>query len=235
MFFYMRMGNGKLITRAKQHPPNPLAFLGRFFQQPRLIAGWLFAVIRSCGWWAYVVYLPIFAVQNNLGNQLGGMLLSVTNAALFLSPFMLRWMQNRSVRRAVRTGFLGVAVLFSTASLTAAVPLVTVALLFTGSFFLILLDICAGLPFLMAVKPSERTEMSAIYSSFRDVSGIATPGVAWLILLAAPISGIFAAAGVAGVLAWSLAGRLHPRLGETRIKPVSEPDPPSPATAQIAE
>ena len=31
------------------------------------------------------------------------------------------------------------------------------------------------MPFLMAVKPSERTEMSAVYSSFRDVSGILTP------------------------------------------------------------
>jgi ACDE family multidrug resistance protein len=72
VFLFMRMGNGKLITRAKRPTPNPLAFLGRFFQQPRLIAGWLFAVIRSCGWWAYVVYLPIFAVENNLGDQLGG-------------------------------------------------------------------------------------------------------------------------------------------------------------------
>ena len=35
-----------------------------------------------------------------------------------------------------------------------------------------------GLPFLLAVKPLQRTEMSAIYSSFRDVSGMVTPGVA---------------------------------------------------------
>ena len=99
-------------------------------------------------------------------------------------------------------------------------PTATVGLLFIGSFFLILLDICAGLPFLMAVKPSERTEMSAVYSSYRDVSGILTPGAAWLILLSAPISGIFAAAGVASLLAWGIAGRLHPRLGENRMKPV---------------
>ena len=72
----------------------------------------------------------------------------------------------------------------------------------------------------MAVKPSERTEMSAVYSSYRDVSGILTPGAAWLILLSAPISGIFAAAGVASLLAWGIAGRLHPRLGENRMKPV---------------
>ena len=49
----------------------------------------------------------------------------------------------------------------------------------------------------MAVKPSERTEMAAVYSTFRDVSGFITPGVAWLVLLAAPVSGVFALAGLA--------------------------------------
>ena len=177
-------------------------------------------MIRSCGWWAYVVYLPIFAVENGLGETLGGTLLSVTNAGLFLSPVMLRWMQKHSVRSSVQTGFMALACLFCTASLVSAAPSATVFVLFVGSFFLILLDICAGLPFLMAVKPSERTEMSAVYSSYRDVSGILTPGVAWLILLVAPISGIFAAAGAASLLAWGIAGRLHPRLGENRLKPV---------------
>ncbi|WP_137701188.1 MFS transporter [Marimonas lutisalis] len=216
-FLYMRLGNGRLITRAKRPPPNPLAFLGRFFAQPRLVAGWLFAVIRSCGWWAYVVYLPIFALENDLGQSLGGALLSVTNAALFLSPLMLRWMQARSVRHAVRTGFFFGASLFLLASLLAPLPVAAVAALFGASLFLILLDISAGLPFLMAVKPSERTEMSAIYSSFRDVSGILTPGIAWAVLMVAPLAGIFTAAGVAMASAWMIAGRLHPRLGSRRI------------------
>jgi MFS family permease len=223
VFAYMRFGNGKLITRARRASPNPLAFMGRFFRQPRLIAGWLFAVIRSCGWWAYVVYLPIYAVENGLGEQLGGIVMSVTNAGLFLSPVMLRWMQRRSVRQSVRTGFAVAGGLFLAAGLAGHLPWLTVALLFMGSYFLILLDICGGLPFLMAVKPSERTEMSAIYSSFRDVSGIFTPGVAWLILLVAPISGIFAAAGGACLLAWGIAGQLHPRLGQKRLQPVPDP------------
>lgn len=63
--------------------------------------------------------------------------------------------------------------------------------------------------------------MSAVYSSYRDISGIATPGVAWLVLLVAPVSGIFGAAGIASLLAWNIAGRLHPRLGESRIKPAT--------------
>ena len=73
-----------------------------------------------------------------------------------------------------------------------------------------------GLPFLMSVKPSERTEMSAVYSSFRDVSGILTPGAAWLVLFFAPLPGIFVAAGIGLLAAWAVAGQLHPRLGAQR-------------------
>lgn len=217
IFLVMRLGNGRLITRSHRPPANPFGYFPRFFAQPRLIAGWVFAVIRSCGWWVYVVYLPIYAVENGLGEQLGGIALSISNAALFLTPFMLRFMQTRSVRAAVRTGFLMSGLLFAIAGLSHSVPVFAVLCLMAGSFFLILLDVSAGLPFLLAVKPSERTEMSAIYSSFRDVSGILTPGAAWLVLLAAPLSGIFVAAGMALVGTWGLAGTLHPRLGRVRI------------------
>jgi hypothetical protein len=85
-----------------------------------------------------------------------------------------------------------------------------------ASIFLVTLDVVGGLPFLMSVKPSERTEMSAVYSSFRDVSGILTPGAAWLVLFFAPLPGIFVAAGIGLLAAWAVAGQLHPRLGAQR-------------------
>ncbi|MGB7244971.1 MAG: MFS transporter [Sulfitobacter sp.] len=217
IFLVMRLGNGKLIVKRQTTPSNPFAYFPRFFQQPRLITGWLFAVIRSCGWWVYVVYLPIYAVQNGLSEQLGGMALSFSNGALFLTPLMFRFMQRHSVRTAIRTGFLMSGIVFALAGMPQGFPMFTVACLMLGSFFLILLDVCGGLPFLLAVKPSERTEMSAIYSSFRDVSGIITPGAAWVVLLAAPISGVFIAGGVALISTWVLASKLHPRLGHARI------------------
>ncbi|MEW9920266.1 MFS transporter [Marimonas sp. MJW-29] len=217
IFLVMRLGNGKLIARGRRPPANPLAYFGRFVAQPRLVTGWIFAVVRSCGWWVYVVYLPIYAVQNGLGSQLGGIALSISNASLFLTPLMLRFMQRRSVRAAVRTGFLMSGLLFLMAGPPNGIPELTVVLLMAGSFFLILLDVSAGLPFLLAVKPSERTEMSAIYSSFRDVSGIVTPGAAWLVLLFAPLSGVFTAGGAGLLLTWVLARKLHPRLGQARI------------------
>ena len=95
----------------------------------------------------------------------------------------------------------------------------------SASFFLILLDVSAGLPFLLAVKPSERTEMSAVYSSYRDVSGIITPGVAWLVLLVAPLSGVFAAASGGLLAAWILAHRLPLKLGQTgKVRQAVLPD-----------
>ncbi|MDA7966674.1 MFS transporter, partial [Ruegeria sp.] len=216
-FWRMRLGNGKLITKARGVAKNPVAFLPRFFAQPRLVSGYMFAVIRSCGWWIYVVYLPIFAIQNGLGEQLGGILLSCTNAMLFGAPLILRWVQGRSLRAAVRIGFAACGSCFVIAGAIAGWPIASVAALVLGSIWLIVLDICAGLPFLMAVKPSERTEMSAIYSSYRDVSGIVTPGVASLILLVTPVAGVFAAGGFALYGAWAIAARLHPRLGKPRI------------------
>ncbi len=213
VFWIMRLGDGKIIAKARAPAANPLSFVGRFFAQPRLIAGWLFAVIRSCGWWVYVVYLPIFAVEAGLGDKIGGTMLSLTNALLFATPLMLRWMQRRGVRTAVRTGFFACGVTFVAATLASPLPLLAMGLLMTGSLFLILLDIAAGLPFLLAVKPSERTEMAAVYSSFRDVSGIATPGIAWLVLLVLPLAGVFGAIGLMLFGAWGLAGRQHPQIG----------------------
>jgi MFS transporter, ACDE family, multidrug resistance protein len=144
--------------------------------------------------------------------------LSMSNAALFITPLMLRWMQKHSIRYAVRTGFVTAGCLFSIAGLAAGWPWVTVLALVGGSFFLILLDVSGGLPFLLAVKPSERTEMAAVYASFRDVSGILTPGTAWLVLLFAPVSGVFVASGASLLAAWALSSKLHPRLGRARIR-----------------
>jgi MFS family permease len=215
-FWRLRLGNGRQIARAKGPAMNPLAYLGRFFRQPRLIAGWLFAVMRSCGWWVYVVYLPIFCIESGLGDKVGGISLSITNALLFSSPFMLRYVRRVSVRISVRLGFGLCAGFFCLAFALAPFPWATVLSTAAASVFLVFLDVVGGLPFLMAVKPSERTEMSAVYSSFRDVSGILTPGAAWLVLLVAPLPGIFAAAGVGLAAAFAVAGRLHPRLGTLR-------------------
>jgi hypothetical protein len=213
LFWAMRLGNGRLIARARGPAPNPLAYLGRFARQPRLIAGWLFAVLRSVGWWVYVVYLPIFCIESGLGDRIGSLAFSVSNAILFAAPAMLRWMQARSLRHGVRAAFAGAALCYALAAAGGLWPPLAVIAMLAGSVFLVMLDAFGGLPFLMAVRPAERTEMAAVYSSFRDVSGILTPGLSWAILLVAPVTGIFAACAAGLATGWVIAGRMHPRLG----------------------
>jgi len=219
----MQLGNGKTITTQQPRSIHPVANVRRFFSQPRMVVGWLIPLMRSCGWWFYFVYVGIFAVENGLGDKVGGYASSVANMGLMAAPLMLRWMRNHSVRRAVRMGCLLSGLCFIGATLVAPFPWATVMVLAVGSLALVLLDVCAGLPFMMAVKPSERTEMSSVYSSFRDASGILSPGLAWLVLLFFPVSAVFAAAG-AGLLApWAVADRLHPQLGvpgHKRVRPL---------------
>jgi len=211
----MRLGDLRTHALARHRPVshNPLAILRRFFAQPRLVAGWFFALMRSCGWWVYFVYVGIYAVQNGLGDQVGGVATSVANAGLFLAPLMLRWIQRHSVRRSLRGAFLLGGACFLTAALLSSWPWPTVLVLMLGTLCLVLLDVCAGLPFMMAVKPSQRTEMSAVYSSFRDFSGILSPALAWVVLQFSPVAGVFAMAGVCLLAGWVVAGYLHPQLG----------------------
>ena len=215
-FWILRLGNGKEITKAAGPAVNPLAYLGRFFAQPRLIAGWLFAVIRSTGWWVYVVYLPYFCIEQGLGNKVGGVALSLSNAMLFGAPIILALARKTSVRTSVRWSFGLCGALFLLATLVSPLPWATVAVMMAASIFLVSLDVVAGLPFMMSVKPSERTEMSAVFSSFRDVSSIVTPGLAWAVLFVAPTAAIFAATAALMGAAWTITGRLHPRLGTQR-------------------
>ena len=227
VFTSLGLGNGKAITRAAKAGLNPIAYIGRFVRQPRLIAGWLFAVIRSTGWWVYVVYLPYFCIEHapadgsgftdpEFAKQVGGIALSFSNALLFAAPLILRLARRGSVPVAVRTAFALCGTFFLLAFLLSPWPWATVASLVGASVFLVTLDVVGGLPFLMSVKPSQRTEMSAIYSSFRDVSSIVTPGMAWAVLALAPTAAIFGVTASFMGGAFAVARTLHPRLGTHR-------------------
>jgi hypothetical protein len=91
-------------------------------------------------------------------------------------------------------------------------------MLAAATLFLVLLDVSGGLPFLMTVKPSERTEMAAVYSTFRDVSAVVAPGFARVILIFTPLSGVFFAGGAVLLLCAGVAKTLHPRMGKKRLR-----------------
>ncbi|MCY0094484.1 MFS transporter [Hoeflea ulvae] len=215
-FWYLRLGDGKVITKARRPPTNPLRYIPRFFRQPTLVGGWFYATMRSVGWSIYIIYVPIFAVKSGLSDQIGGLALSISNAFLFSTPFMLKFLQKTSVRSAIVTGFAGTGVLFAGAAMLSGFPYPAIAMLVSATVFLVLLDVSGGLPFLLTVKPSERTEMAAVYSTYRDVASVGSPAFARLVLVITPVQGVFAAIGVVLIGCALIARRTHPGLGRRR-------------------
>lgn len=215
-FWYLRLGDGKVIAKATKPPANPFAFLPRFFRQPLLVAGWTFAVMRSVGWAIFMIYLPIFAVEAGMDASIGGLSMSTANAFLFLTPLVMRLLRATNVRTMIAWGFAGAGVLYIAATLATGAPPLAVILLVIATVFLVSLDVTGGLPLLMSVKPSERTEVAAVYATFRDVSAVISPGFARLILAFGPVPAVFGACGLALIGCAALARRLHPRLGRKR-------------------
>jgi hypothetical protein len=71
------------------------------------------------------VYVGIFAVQEGLGDQIGGTVTSMVSFGAFFAPLMLAWMQRHSVRHAVRTGFMMSGAFFLLAALCSSSSFIT--------------------------------------------------------------------------------------------------------------
>jgi len=76
--------------------------------------------------------------------------------------------------------------------------------------FLSILAGAGNLPFLRAVHPYERAEMTTVFASFRDVAQLGPPVVCALLLSLFNLSAVFVAAGLM-MLASSLLSRRIPR------------------------
>ena len=195
--FWMLRLPERMLPAARRTAPNPLRYLARFFAQPRLRLAWALAAGRA-GWWAmFFVYAPILAVTSGLGAQAGGLIVSIGTGWIWLVPLWGMLAQRFGVRWLMMTGFTGAGIL----SLLAAA---TVGPGWRAPLVLLIAGICVGtldgvgnVLFLRAVHPYERSEMTAVFVSYRDAAQLAPPGLFAVLLLFLPLSSVFAASGVA--------------------------------------
>jgi len=202
-FWVLRFKDDVAVQPMKRRPVNPVRFIKRFFSQPRLVLAWCLALGRS-GWWSmFFIYAPIFAVESGLGENLSGMIISFGMACVFAVPLWGALGRRWGYRKLLLVGYglagcmtIGVAILFS-APWLAVITLVLSALAAT------LIDGAGNIPFLRAVHPYERPEMTAVFSTYRDVGQMAPPAVFSVLLRSFDLWAVFAAGGCGMiVLAW---------------------------------
>ncbi len=212
VFWYLRLSDNTAIRAGKVKPANPLASIGRFARQPRLRLAWLIAFGRSCFWVVFFVYAPILMVQSGLGKQAGGFLVSAGNAMLITAILFGRYAQRVGVRQVIAMAFFAMAACTFGAGLAGADhPYVTAGLLLAASLAATAIDGVGSIPFLRAVHPHERAEMTGVYRTYLDLSELLPTALFSILLLFAPLSAVFLALGVWSAICGAIAWRYLPK------------------------
>jgi MFS transporter, ACDE family, multidrug resistance protein len=184
------------LTPSCRKPPNPLRYVPRFFAQPRLRLAWGLASARSAWWSMFYIYTPIFAVVSGLGAEAGGAIASIGTAWIFLVP-LWGWVGRRYGLRPLLAAGYGIAGLMTVATAAAVhLPWVGAAALVLAGFGAEMIDGAGNLLFLRAVHPYERSEMTTVFVSYRDVAQLGPPLVCAPLLSVFALPSVFAAAGI---------------------------------------
>jgi MFS family permease len=209
LFWWLRLTE---LTPSRRKPPNPLHYLPRFFAQPRLRLAWGLAGARSAWWSTFYVFTPIFAVESGLGAEVGGAIASIGTAWIFLVP-LWGWVGRRyGLRRLLAAGY-GIAGLMTVATAVAFhLPWVGAATLVLAGFGAEMIDGAGNLLFLRALHPYERSEMTTVFVSYRDIAQLGTPLVCAALLSMFTLPSVFATAGIMMVGSSALARYIPRRL-----------------------
>jgi hypothetical protein len=212
LFWSLRLGENAVLTAMRRPPPNPVRYLHRFFAQPRLRLAWTLAAARSSWWNMFYVYTPIFAVTSGLGAETGGILASIGTGWIWLVPFW-GWVGRRfGLRRLLQAGYAVAGVLSICAALAFGTPWLGAGLLVLAALGTEIIDGAGNLLYLRAVRAYERSEMTTVFVSFRDVAQLGPPAVCSLLLSLFSLSSVFIASGLMMIAASSLASRIPRRL-----------------------
>jgi MFS transporter, ACDE family, multidrug resistance protein len=191
-----RVALAPTIGRRPRRPYNPLVALHRFFAQPRLRLAWILAVTRSAWWGLFQIYTPIFAVEAGFGGEIGGALVSVGLGWIW-TVLMWGWLGRRfGQRRLLRAGYAIGGVLTIAAALMLGTSWFGAAILILAAFAVESIDGAGNTLFLRAVHVHERSTMTAIFITYRDVAQLAPPAVFAVLLVVFKLPAVFVGGGV---------------------------------------
>jgi MFS family permease len=212
LFWSLRLGENAVITSTRRPPPSPARYLRRFFAQPRLRLAWTLAAARSAWWNMFFVYTPIFAVTSGLGAETGGVIVSIGSAWMWMVP-LWGWAGRRyGLRRLLMLGYAATGVLSVCAALAFHIPWLGAAMIVLAAFGTETIDGAGNLLFLRAVHAHERSEMTTVFVSYRDVAQLGPPVVFAILLSVFSLPSVFIASGAMMVAAGALARHIPRRL-----------------------
>jgi MFS family permease len=190
----------------------PLAHLGQFIAQPRLLLAFLQGTGRGMFWASFTIYTPLYAVATGLGAQVGGLLVSIGNSFMLLMP-LWGWTARRyGIRRVSLVAFPLAGLAMTAAGLLSAWPWVGAVAAVSAAGAMSIADGYGNALFFRACKPSQRVAMTPIFSAQRDLASIGHAGIFAVLLSVFPIQAVYITLGLVMFgLTW-LSTRINRRL-----------------------
>jgi len=185
-FWYLRLGHGKGIQKARSRPANVFKIIPRYFKQrPLRIAYWI-TMSRSTFWVTLFIYGPIYVIEARLPTWVAGGLLSLASGLLLISPLIRRFAGRVGTRLTIIYALVLIGSSMLMLYFIGEPKLIGLVFWVSAALGGVTLDVLGNIPFMRMVKPRERIEMTMIFSTWREGSQLLTPLLASLVLLFAP-------------------------------------------------
>lgn len=195
-FWRVRAEYGPAMAANATLETNPVANIRRYLAQPRLVLGWILSFGREVWWVTFYIYGPVYLVAMGRSDTAVALILSACTAMLFTSPIM-GWLGRRlGVRRFLMIAFLAGATTTLAVALLFDFPWWATVGLGLSALSAVALDSVVGVPFLRAVKARERTEMTMVFSMYRDLAGLIPPMLFSALLTFFDLPAVFVATGL---------------------------------------
>lgn len=194
-FRYLRVPHARTNPNASRPQENPIKFVRRFFQQPRLTLAWVLSVGRAAWWNGFYIYAPIFAVATGLGDEAGGLISSAGSAGLFTVMFWGWVGRRKGIRWLLVFGYAVTGVLSLLVGLLMGSPILGAALLVASAFGASITDGPGNVHFLRSVRHYERAAMTSVFSTYREAARLSMPATYSFLLLVFPLPSVFYASG----------------------------------------
>ena len=212
LFWVLRLSDRVTMPSGTLQPFNPLANVARFVRQPRLRLAWMVAFGRSCFWATFFIYGPLLMVEGGVGKQVGGLMISASQALLLCAYLFGRLAHRFGVRSIISLCFLMMAVSSIAAGIAGKEqPYIAMLFLLFGAFAASGLDGVGGIPFLRAVRTHERQRMAAVYRTYIDFSELIPAMIFAVALSYFEIGIVFVILGASLIIMGTIAFRYLPK------------------------
>ena len=136
-------------------------------------------------------------VSSGLDKVTAGTVMSVSVAMAFAVPLWARVGFKYGLRKLLTIAYAATGIMGFVLWLADVEPMAMALLIIAAAATASMIDGAGNVPFLRAVRGAERAEMAGVYGTFRDVSQLAPPAIAAVVLQFAALPAVF---GVVGTL-----------------------------------